>query len=562
MRHKLLAGIIPFCSGKRKPSTFTSSSLTDCNHITTNNNMLHSKSTYFYRWSSRYISIAPIACALTLLVGTGLFLNPAAKAQEVYAAGESGPATTGSSISFSFNNNTQPNTSTTVEPGYVSYIPNVFAVNTTNIYKYDMYITAAEGHTEELVGTTYHGIINGVGSNIAPDNFGENTWGYAFSTDTTVEDSAMAYSTLPAHGTKVNPQYSTDYNLNDTESREFKIVFAARIMGDTRPADHYYSQALISVVAESKEIVEGFGGVQTMQEFTPEICKHKVSAGTTGRLEDTRKNADGSTRVYWVAKLADGNCWMTQNLDLDLVAGRPLTPEDSDVTENWDPGVNTLTTKEDYKKLWQSKNFTVQSFDPGMWIYTKPSDWAECQYLNSASCSQWLELNSREWSVDIGIPAGTSSQIVNKDEHTYDAHYLVGNYYSYSAATVGIGTNVDQPASSSICPKNWKLPNKNSTSSYAELFTAENMTDSNYKQKIKYAPFYFVPGGYFEDSGGVENSSADGVYVIKTDRKDTNDYAYAFVFRSGEFKPSGSSNNFGYIYGYSGKTVRCVVPGN
>jgi hypothetical protein len=38
---------------------------------------------------------------------------------------------------------------------------------------------------------------------------------------------------------------------------------------------------------------------------------------------------------YWVTKLADGNIWMTQNLDYDLVAGTTLTSSNSDVDNNW-----------------------------------------------------------------------------------------------------------------------------------------------------------------------------------------------------------------------------------
>ena len=75
-----------------------------------------------------------------------------------------------------------------------------------------------------------------------------------------------------------------------------------------------------------------------MQEMTPEICASAKENDTT-RLEDVR---DG--KLYWVAKLADGNCWMTQNLDLDLTAGVELTPETSDVSANWDPGATTFTS--------------------------------------------------------------------------------------------------------------------------------------------------------------------------------------------------------------------------
>ena len=44
-------------------------------------------------------------------------------------------------------------------------------------------------------------------------------------------------------------------------------------------------------------------------------------------------------KVYWIAKLADGNCWMTQNLDLDLTSNPEadnyivLTSENTDLND-------------------------------------------------------------------------------------------------------------------------------------------------------------------------------------------------------------------------------------
>ena len=55
--------------------------------------------------------------------------------------------------------------------------------------------------------------------------------------------------------------------------------------------------------------------------------------GDAKQLIDVR---DG--KKYWIARLVDGNCWMTQNLDLDFVAGKELTSDTSDVRRSWDPG--------------------------------------------------------------------------------------------------------------------------------------------------------------------------------------------------------------------------------
>ena len=74
-----------------------------------------------------------------------------------------------------------------------------------------------------------------------------------------------------------------------------------------------------------------------MQEMTSSICENSPQLATK-QLRDIR---DG--KYYWVTKLADGNCWMTQNLDLDLSTKVALTPNDSDVTTNWTPGFDTAT---------------------------------------------------------------------------------------------------------------------------------------------------------------------------------------------------------------------------
>ncbi len=51
-----------------------------------------------------------------------------------------------------------------------------------------------------------------------------------------------------------------------------------------------------------------FGGITTMQAMTSTFCSN-TKEGDVIQLTDTRDQ-----RKYWVAKLKDGNCWMTQNL--------------------------------------------------------------------------------------------------------------------------------------------------------------------------------------------------------------------------------------------------------
>ena len=97
---------------------------------------------------------------------------------------------------------------------------------------------------------------------------------------------------------------------------------------------------------------------------------------------------------------------MTQNLRLRLSATRTLTPEDTNIHENWTPNRNTETTL------------------------------------------------TERWDQD---PEGQKTI-----RSYYDENYRErGAYYTYSAATAGSGTAITRTESNapgSICPKGWRLP--------------------------------------------------------------------------------------------------------
>lgn len=57
-----------------------------------------------------------------------------------------------------------------------------------------------------------------------------------------------------------------------------------------------------------------------MQQMTAEICSNSAEHESK-QLIDTRDN-----KSYWVAKLKDGNCWMTQNLDYDGYGTKLTSP--------------------------------------------------------------------------------------------------------------------------------------------------------------------------------------------------------------------------------------------
>ena len=118
----------------------------------------------------------------------------------------------------------------------------------------------------------------------------------------------------------------------------------------------------------SLPIPSNFDELEYMQHMTPEICS-SASIGDTKRLIDYRDD-----KVYWVAKLADGNCWMTQNLELDLSTNTPLTSELSDVTSSWTPANSTYTSAQDGT----SNGTLVQSWNLGKVVWKTPDSSNYC----------------------------------------------------------------------------------------------------------------------------------------------------------------------------------------
>lgn len=199
--------------------------------------------------------------------------------------------------------------------------------------------------------------------------------------------------------------------------------------------------------------------VPYMQNFTTSQCA-SMAQGEQIQLVDSRDN-----KTYWVGKLTDGNCWMTQNLDLDLSTSRTLTPSDTNIPRNWTPRTSTTTTISGYN------SDTGKSYNPGDKYYE-----------------------------------GTGSE-----------HYHVCNYYQWSAATAGYtGTSESQQ---SICPAGWKLPSR------TEFQTLINsgLSGSNFMN----APYYLLRGGLLLNSS-LRNAGSRGYYWASTPDGPSNAYRLYF----------------------------------
>lgn len=408
------------------------------------------------------------------------------------------------------------------------------SVSTNNETGYSLYLSTANGEnnltSQNPTISDVVSAVDGGDSGVTPANFANNTWGYNLSQETASD--TTTYKAVP---TTANDAIITTESPTDADT--YNLTIGTKI-STSLPSGTYSNQVVVSVVANPAYILPTFDGITTMQEMTATICAN-AEENETARLTDTRDN-----KQYWVTKLADGNCWMTQNLDLDLNASTlPLTPEDSDISSNWSPDAytetqGTITSTTD--------NTGTYSWDVGMYVNNNPTSYTSCaDTTNINTCSNWTDVSNMTAMTE----ENTSDNVISGN--TYDAHYLAGNYYQWNTATAGTGgTITGSNATDSICPKGWHLPTSNNSNSgsFQALVGSLNST------QIVQPPYYFNPGGGVF-SGSLDYVGYNGHYwsASPNDDVDYPIYAYLLIFYSGYVKPSIDFDR------YSGLSVRCLA---
>lgn len=352
----------------------------------------------------------------------------------------------------------------------------------------------------------------------------DNTWGYSTSADGGA--SWSTYSGLPHTVTKPLLDIS---DPAQPSTIDFKI--AAR--SATAQASGTFGNVITFYVVGKPRPVY-------MQES--EIIKAKLqNIGDELQAIDQR---DG--KKYWIRKMADGNIWMTQNLDLELSSTKTYTPADTDVSANWRPTRDTIEFTSTSLNSWDIDNATPYSANPGeIYYYTSGTTTNDSEYASLAACQA---------------------------EHPdCSAHNHVGNYYNWSAAVASNNTNTTElttmynNAPDSICPAGWRLPtgrDRANTAASREgnaLLAAEGiMTDNpgnsyatNGSNNIRVTPLWLARSGNI-NGGSIMSTGSFGSYWSST--VINNNYAYASLyFNSGSVYPTtNSSRNFGY-------SIRCLI---
>ena len=281
----------------------------------------------------------------------------------------------------------------------------------------------------------------------------DNSWGYSLDQSTwnavTTSQTQIAQSSSSnySNGTNTNVYYGVNANTN-------------------MPAATYSTTVTYTAVAE------GIPEQYTMQGFTIAQCT-AMSNGENITLMDIR---DGKN--YRVTKLADDNCWMTENLKLD--GGRELTSADT----------NLLS---------------------GSTVTLPPNKVTGDVFTSN--------------SIDIANNVTTAD----------------GNLYNWCAATLLEGNNCATTVepTEDICPKGWRLPSNSGSISYNNLFSLYGLSQSSstsYSNIIETSPLYFTRTGVW-DSGSAVVSERNGTYWSRTPYSNTHAYFFTYDVVSPNFLP-------------------------
>lgn len=169
--------------------------------------------------------------------------------------------------------------------------------------------------------------------------FSANHWGYKLPNE-------LRFKAFKPAGVQVG--YS---NTEQTEKTE-TINFGAKV-NDTTPTGRYKLDVVLNAIANPRPAMV-ISDINNMQEFKGISSNDlysildSMTTNTQYTLTDSR-----DTQSYTVAKLGDGNVWMTRNLAIgcngsganygNTISSKALTSSNSNIDSNWSTPTNSLT---------------------------------------------------------------------------------------------------------------------------------------------------------------------------------------------------------------------------
>ena len=282
----------------------------------------------------------------------------------------------------------------------------------------------------------------------------------------------------------------------------------------------------------------------SMQADATTACNNLTKAPTDGTADLSSVTAltdERDNQTYAIAKLADGKCWMIENLRLEAEYTRGADNEA--LSQGYDSSFIGLAEPEDAYFTNTSVANSIYSVDGSttITILGSRTDYRFPRYNNS----------------------NTQSRQSNSNYLISNSTYSYGNYYTWPAAvadTTYLTTGIHD--STSICPRNWKIP-----TGYRDIgvsimgFAPANgkyydssetsPTGKNSAQAFLSYPNNFLRSGYISDLG-ISGISGGGHYW-SSNVSYSSDGAKELAIGSDGVNISTSS------YKYYGQSIRCLI---
>ncbi|MBQ3309374.1 fibrobacter succinogenes major paralogous domain-containing protein [Candidatus Saccharibacteria bacterium] len=297
---------------------------------------------------------------------------------------------------------------------------NASAGTAAGTYRNKVALTAVANPLTIDYSLSFNGNTDGAGNN---DGTATNLPETMTKSSVASQEEFVIPNTIPTRSGYVFMGWSEDPSINSGSGSGTDGLYIA---GDTYTiiADDSDEESTTKTLYARWTTPPAFFTITYMQDMTPSVCSSATTPATSATTSDTTGAYDKDTsyvpettlidyrgtdgtgtasspatgsniRSYTVRKLADGNCWMAENLKLTLTNNQPVL---------------------------------VGTFSGGETSWTPTGDSAGNNF--NANTKSNISVDGRnEW------------------------------YYPWYAATAGQGTNTASPTiSQSICPKGWKLP--------------------------------------------------------------------------------------------------------
>ncbi|MBQ3294489.1 hypothetical protein IJG98_02060 [Candidatus Saccharibacteria bacterium] len=265
-------------------------------------------------------------------------------------------------------------------------------------------------------------------------------------------------------------------------------------------------------------------------------------------------------KLYKVRRLADGNCWMAENLKInlaDFAFTQSLTRNNTDINTDrayWDPAssmfeyAQSIAEAEGYNgdPVTRENYFLIASEDllgdaqTTQFETTSDSIWGTLYYDDTETGEKVLGASRRNNKYSIDIPR----------------EYITSGagYYNWAAATAGSGLfDTTGWAGDSICPLGWQLPG-----------TGDGAATKSYRSLLAVGPYGYLSGTNAQKIpfsftlGGVRYHGVSGLYQTHLGRfwskgaPSNTDTTYLAVGGGSTMEPRNTYSKTSGIY------VRCV----